>query len=96
MTSTTVGTSSMQERLRRAEILPAIALRPAQDAAQDVAAILVARHRAVGQGERQGADMIRDDAIRGVLEIVQFAGVRRRAGHASESPSKIGVNTSVS
>ena len=85
----------VQERLRRAEVLPAVALRPAEDAAQDVAALLVARRRPVGERERQRADVVRDHAIRRVLEVVELAAVRRRPV-TFWIASKIGVNTSVS
>ena len=34
----------------------------AQDAAQDVIAVVVARQNSVGDGETQRADMVRDDA----------------------------------
>ena len=60
-------------------MLPAIALRPAQDPPQDIAAALVAGNGSIGQGECQSANMIGDDAIGGVLQIIQLAGVCRRA-----------------
>src|SRR5262249_40587391 len=66
--------------LGRAEVLPAIALRAAQNPPQHVAAALVARLGAVRQGDGERPDMVRDDAVGGVLEIVELARVFRRAG----------------
>ena len=75
----------VQERLAQLELLPAEAHRAAEDAAQHVAAALVARHRAVGQRERQAAHVVRDHAERDVVSELRVrrlgdgvGGVRRR------------------
>mmetsp|Transcript_24074 Transcript_24074/g.61499 ORF Transcript_24074/g.61499 Transcript_24074/m.61499 type:complete len:563 (-) Transcript_24074:625-2313(-) len=74
----------MEEANGRVELLGAVAYRTAQDAAQHVPAPLVRRHRAVGDRERQRADVVSDHAIRhediaGVLVIILVL-VWRRGG----------------
>src|SRR5262249_1311161 len=69
-----------EKRLLRPEHLSAISLRATEDALEDVAAALVADRRAVGERERETADVVRDDAVCGILQVSELAGVRRRAG----------------
>ena len=52
-----------QERLVHVHVLPAVAYRAAEDAAEDVAASFVAGQRTVGDGEGQTAQVIGDDAV---------------------------------
>src|SRR5436190_186354 len=58
---------AVDERLAHSQVLPAEKRRPAQDAAQHVAAALVARDRAVGEGEGQAANMVCDYPERNVV-----------------------------
>jgi hypothetical protein len=69
-----------QERLLRPEQLPAVPLRPPEDALQDVVPPLVADGRTVGQGERQRPDVVRDYPVRHVLQVCHVACVVRRIG----------------
>ena len=64
-----------EERLVAAEE-PAVADRAAHDPAQDIAAALVRREHAVGDEERDGAAVVRDDLV---AEPLRLEGVRVRA-----------------
>ena len=69
------GHEFVEERLADVERLPPVAHRPAQDAAQHVAAALVAAVGAVGQGEGQRADVVGDHAVGHVDRVGQRDGV---------------------
>ena len=71
-----LGDQLVEERLARAELV-AVADRAARDAAQHVAAALVARDHAVDDGEGAGADVVGDDLER--RRILVAVAARRRA-----------------
>ena len=60
------GGHQLVEALRGAEHLGEVPHAAAQNAAQDVAAVVVGGHAAVADGEAQGADVVRDNAVRHV------------------------------
>ena len=65
--------AAVQEGLTEAEVAP-VAHGPAQDAAQDVAAAVVARPAAVGHGEGQGTDVVGDHLHAHALLVVAAVG----------------------
>ena len=65
-----------EKRLVHVHVLPPVAYRATQNAAQDVAAPLVAGHGAVGDGERQTTNMISNHAIGNVDHYLLVRGRR--------------------
>ena len=87
ISSTTVGTSWYRNGSFVPSTCITVAFGAAKDALQHVVAADVADGRAIGERERERADVVRDDAVRGVLQVVDHAAVRPVAPrHASESP----------
>ena len=82
------GHEAVQERVFRTEILPAIPLRPAEDAAQYVVPALVADPGAVGEGKGERAEVVGDDAVGRVGVVVEDAAVGPGAGRGSEWPRR--------
>ncbi len=78
------GDEPGEEAGLRTEHLPPVAHGPTQDAAQHVPAPLVARHRPVGDRERQRADVVRDHAVGRVdvadVGLAELAAVPVRGG----------------
>mmetsp|Transcript_65922 Transcript_65922/g.187259 ORF Transcript_65922/g.187259 Transcript_65922/m.187259 type:complete len:297 (+) Transcript_65922:2540-3430(+) len=74
----------MEEARFRAEDLPTIAHCPAKDSPEHVAAPIIGRHRPICQGDCQGPDVVRDDAVRHVhvvrVVVADLARVGPRAG----------------
>ena len=62
----------------------AVAHRAAEDAAEHVAAALVRRGRAVGEREREAADVVGDHAVGDVGVVVELARVGARAGAGAD------------
>ena len=71
----------VQERRRCTQVLPAISLGAAQDAADDVAAFLIRRPGPIGQGEGQCPNVVGDYPIGGILDVTECAGVLRCSRH---------------
>ena len=67
----------VQEGSLGAELLPAIAFRPAQDAANDITSSDTIGQTAIGKRKSQRADVIADHPISRILQIVEFSCIGR-------------------